>query len=242
MGSDWSGLGVGKEPEFMQAGEDDVCTLLNRFSTAIDHDLRMKRFFVRVGHAGKLLNLTGEGFLIEPFHVAGDKGVQRAFNVHFHKVANALAHFVADRAIRGNCGGNGDGSVAGQEMRDIADTADVGIAVLFAEPQPLTEVGPHFIAVKNFYPFAPLLQLADNGVGKGRFARPRQTREPQGKTTFHRVSAPLSALDDEETSVSEIGVQRQEPFVRWELDNFWEPDCVCSPGRENHRVTMCMLV
>jgi len=118
----------------VESGEDDIHTLGNRLSAAVDHDLRIERLLVRVRDAGKLFNFAGQGFFVEPFDVAGDEGFQRAPHVHFDEVTDTLTDFVADGAIGGNRRGNSHSSIPGQEMCDVTDAANVGVTIFFGKP------------------------------------------------------------------------------------------------------------
>jgi len=73
--------------------------------------------------------------------------------------------------------------VAREQLRDVADAADVGVAVLAREAEALGEVLAHLVAVERLDRDAVARELAAQGRGKRGLARPRQTREPEGEAS-----------------------------------------------------------
>src|SRR5207302_8735005 len=71
------------------------------------------------------------------------------------------------------------GAVAPEQLDDVTDAADVGVAVFAREPEALGEVLAHFVAVEDFDGDAATTQLcAHRGRERG-LARAGQPGEPQ---------------------------------------------------------------
>ena len=70
------------------------------------------------------------------------------------EVVDPAAHLVAHRPVRRDRGGHRDDAVAGEQARDAPDAADVGVAVLLREAEPLREVLAHLVAVEQLDPVA----------------------------------------------------------------------------------------
>ena len=64
----------------------------------------------------------------------------------------------------------------GDQAGDVADAADVGVAVFLAEAQALGQVGADLVAVQERAVAAELGQALDQGVGDGALARARRGR------------------------------------------------------------------
>ena len=67
-------------------------------------------------------------------------------------------------------------AVLGDQAGDVADAADVGVAVFLAEAQALGQVGADLVAVQERDVPAELGQPLDQGVGDGALARAREAR------------------------------------------------------------------
>src|SRR5262249_21835171 len=71
-----------------------------------------------------------------------------------------MTHLVADLAVGRDRGGDGDDAVPSQELGHVADAADVGVAVLLREAEPLREVRPDLVTVEDLGALAGVAQPA----------------------------------------------------------------------------------
>src|SRR5262245_45689466 len=155
-----------------------------------------------MGHAGEVLDLAGEGLLVEALHVTLDEDVERALDEHLDEIPDPAAVLVPDLAEGRDGGADGHHPVPGEEMADVPDAADVGVAVLPREPQSLGQVLAHLVAVEDLDVAAPRAQDLADGPREGGLPRARETGEPDGEprllrrdgrgiahghSTFHRV-------------------------------------------------------
>ncbi len=91
-----------------------------------------------------------------------------------------LAHRAAGGRVGRDRGADGDAAVLGDLGGDIADAADVDVAMLFREAKLGRQVLAHHVAVEQRHRAAAHFhQLDHQRVGDGRFARARQAGEPQ---------------------------------------------------------------
>src|SRR5436190_1278218 len=145
----------------------------------VDRELRGQRLLVRIRHTGELGKLPGQRAGVQPFRVASDALVERGLHVHLEERADALAHLVPDRAVGRNRGRDHRHPVPREQLRHVADPADVDVAVLARESQPPGEILAHLVPVEHFDGDAPTTQLRAHRRGERRLARARQTGEPQ---------------------------------------------------------------
>src|SRR5213596_3439702 len=145
----------------------------------VDHELWAHRLLVGIRHAGELRNLPGERPTIQPFGVASDALVERGLHVHLEERADALAHLVPDRAVGRNRSRDHRHPVPREQLRHVADPADVDVAVLARESQPPGEILAHLVPVEHFDRDAPTTQLRAHRRGERRLAGARQPGEPQ---------------------------------------------------------------
>ena len=73
-------------------------------------------------------------------------------------------------------------AVAREQLRDVTDAVDVGVAVFAREPQALGEVLAHLVAVEDFDRDAATTQLRAHRGGERGLARAGQTRKPKGES------------------------------------------------------------
>ena len=154
--------------ELLETGEDLIHALFHGLAVSLYYDFRMEWWFIGIRDAGEFFDLTSQGFLVQTLHVAGDQGVKRAFDVHLDEVADPAAHLVTDGPVRRNGCSDRYCPIAGQQMGNVADAADVGVAVLSAESQSFTQVGTHLISVEDLDLLAQGLEPGSNRVGDGR--------------------------------------------------------------------------
>ena len=76
------------------------------------------------------------------------------------------AHLVADLAVGRDRGRDRDDAVAREQIADVADAADVGVAVFLGKAQALGEVGADFVAVEDFDAMTALAQFVGQQIGQ----------------------------------------------------------------------------
>src|SRR5436190_6435538 len=145
----------------------------------VDHELCGQRLFVGVRHAGELRDFSGQGSGVQPLRVAADALVERGLHIHLDERADLFAHLVADRAVGRDRGRDHRHAVPREQLRDVADAADVGVAVFAREPEALGEVLAHLVAVEDFDGDAATTQLCAHGGRERGLARAGQPGEPQ---------------------------------------------------------------
>ena len=67
---------------------------------------------------------------------------------------------------------------------DEADAADIGVPILFAEAQPLRQMGAHYVSIEQRHLTATLQQQRDQHLGGGRLAGATQAGEPDTQALF----------------------------------------------------------
>src|SRR5581483_6442052 len=119
--------------------EDDLLgRLLGGQLLGADHHLGVVRLFVGVGDAGELLDDPGPGLGVEALAVAGLAGLERRGHVDEDEPAAFLdhvPHVLAGLVVGGDGGADGDAAVLGDLGGDVADPADVDVAVLLGEAE-----------------------------------------------------------------------------------------------------------
>ena len=108
--------------------------------------------------------------------------------MHFDEGAEFL-DFFAHRATRRGIGRDGrtdgDAAILGDLGRDIADAANVEVAVFLREAELRREVLTHDIAIKQRHRTpAHFHEFHHESVGDGRFSRPGEPGEEHGKALF----------------------------------------------------------
>src|SRR5205809_565755 len=175
-------LSIARAPEVAELEEaidhaggavDDLLAL------RVDHELRGQRLLVGIRHAGELGDLAGQRPAVQPLGIAADALVERGLHIHLDERTDLFAHLVADRAVGRDRGRDHRHAVPREQLRDVADAADVGVAVFAREPEALGEVLAHFVAVEDFDGDAATTQLRAHGGGERGLARARQPGEPQ---------------------------------------------------------------
>src|SRR5512132_1740758 len=164
----------------LEQREDRRGRLLRRLVLGVERELGVERRLVRIRDPGELLDLAPEGLLVEPLDVALRADLDRGLDEDLDEaVAHQLARLVAELAVGGDRGGDHRDAVAGEQVRDERDPADVGVAVLLGEPETLGEVLADHVAVEHLDPRAAVAQLGLHQVGDGRLAGARKPCEPE---------------------------------------------------------------
>ena len=110
-----------------------------------------------------------------------------------------LAHRGPGRLVGRDRGADGDAAVLGDLRGDVADAADVDVAVLLGEAELGGEVLAHHVAVEQRHRAAAHLhQLGHQRVGDRRLARAGEAGEEDGEALVRRAAASTAAqlLDD----------------------------------------------
>src|SRR5581483_7640005 len=128
------------EAAAFELAPDFAGAFLDRFGIRTNHDIGRKRGLIGIRDAGKLPDFPGDGLLVQTFHIALGEHFERSVDEHLDEIRNPALHLLAGGAVRRNGGDHGDDAVAGEELRDKTDTADVGVAVFPAEAEALREV------------------------------------------------------------------------------------------------------
>src|SRR6266404_5652811 len=110
----------------LEVREDLARARVDALAAGVDLELGRERRLVRGGDAGELLDLAGARLLVEAFHVALLADLDRALDVHLDEISgHEGAHLIAVGAVRRDEGGERDDAGVGEELRDLADAADV---------------------------------------------------------------------------------------------------------------------
>src|SRR5215211_6406976 len=186
-------LGGWDQLVLLEIGEDLLGGLLGRLALGVDHQLRLLGRLVGVGDARELLDLTGAGLGVEALDVALLADLDRGLDVRLDEAAvHNLPRLVADLAV-GRDGGRDDRhAVAGEQVRDERDAADVRVAILLREAEALREVLADDVAVEHLERHAALAQRLDELVGDRGLARAGEAREPEGEALV--VAHPIPSL------------------------------------------------
>src|SRR5258706_9330083 len=90
----------------------------------------------------------------------------------------ASAYLIANRTIRRNRADESADTVSGEEICDEADSADVLVTVLAAEPESPGNMLAHDITVQHFDPDPARQKVRAHPIGDGAFPRTAQAGEP----------------------------------------------------------------
>jgi len=181
-----SGFGVGNDRSFRQQADDLVGAGFHRQGARFQFQFGIRRFFIRRGNPGEILQFAGTGAAVVVLGVALGADIYRAIAVDFEKIAvlENTAHLVAVAADRRHEGRQHDGARLDEQLGHFADAADVFLAVLRRESQVAAQAVPDIVAVEHDGPASKLMQLFLYGVRNGRFAGTGQTGEPQHHTAM----------------------------------------------------------
>jgi hypothetical protein len=146
----------------------------------------LDRRLVRVVDAGEPGDLTRPGLGVQPLGIAGLAHLERGVDEHLDE---RQAHRLVDGARPVAIGPVGADdrherhhARVGEQAGDLADAADVLGAVGGREPEVGVEAVAHVVAVEQVGGTAGGHERALDLDRHGRLARPRQAREPDGRT------------------------------------------------------------
>src|SRR2546430_10595365 len=177
-----TGLSIGSAAQVAQldqAIDHPDRTRAHVVTLRVDHQLRRERLLVGVRNARELGDLAGQRAGVQALGVAAHALLERRLHVHFDERADLATDFVAHRAVGRDRRADHHHAVAGEQVRDVADAADVGVAVLAREAEALGEGLAYLVAVDRLDPYAGAAQLVRHGAREPGPARPRQTGEPE---------------------------------------------------------------
>src|SRR5882757_7154155 len=137
----------------------------------IDGDVRISRFFVGIGNAGKLLDNACPGFGVETFAIAFFANFNRSGQMH-HDESTQRRNHVADLLPHGIVGSNGstdgDTTVLGDLGSDVSDAADVEIAMFARKTKLGRQMLPDKVAIKKRnWPAPDFEEFDQQDVGNG---------------------------------------------------------------------------
>ena len=135
--------------ETLQREQNDLNALVGGLAIGVYRDLRSVRWLVRIRYPSEVRDLVPERFPVESFDVPADALVEGTVDVDLHEVADLRTRLIADLAIRGDGGGNGDHAVPSQELGDIRDPQDVFVTVGLAEAETFGQTETDLVAVED---------------------------------------------------------------------------------------------
>src|SRR5581483_4979605 len=167
----------------------------------VDHHLGVLRFFVRIRNASELFQDTGARFGVQAFPVTLLADLQRSGDMYEDESAIRLdhpAHLLADRVIRRNGRADRDTAIFADFRSDVADVADINVAVLLGEAQFGGKMLANQVTVEQGHrPSSQLEKLGAKRVRNRGLARSRKPREENGHALLvPRWIATPQLLDD----------------------------------------------
>src|SRR5450759_2149051 len=181
-------------PENSSTGRADSATTSRMTCTASDSSTSRcdRRRLVRVVHPGQAAQLAGALPGVETLDVAVAADLGRRAHVHLHERRPAVfvlsAHGRPRPGVRRHDRDQHQDAVAGQQVGDVADPADVLVPVGAAEAEVSAEVGADGVAVEHLHPPAGGAQAAGRSQRDGGLASAGQAGQPDsGAGGRHRV-------------------------------------------------------
>src|SRR5581483_2150898 len=141
-------------------------------------DLGIYRRLIRISDSSECLQFSRAGFSIEALHIALFANFHRSIDIDFHKIRSPASDFISSVPIRRDQGDDCDDTVTGQQPGDESDSSDIFIAIGFAEPEILTQMLAHGIAIQHLGSIPEIAQSVQEFFAKGGFARGTQTCQP----------------------------------------------------------------
>ena len=148
----------------------------------MDHDLGIFWRFVGIGDTGEVLDLAGNGPLVEPFHIPLYAYFQRALDVAFHKVAYLSPAFGSSLSVRRDEGAQHTHAIAGEQLGYEGHPLYVGVPILFGETQVFSQALSYDIPVQTLHATTPAAELHLHCLGQSCLARSGQARKPKGES------------------------------------------------------------
>src|SRR5260370_2937940 len=146
----------------------------------------MDRRIVRIGDGGEFLDDAGTSLGVQALAVALFADFDRGGSVTHNKPAerfNHLPHRFASRLIRSDRGADRDAAILGDLGSNVANPADIDVAMLLGESEFARQVLAHQVAIEQSDgTSAHLEELRYQGIGAGGLARSRKPGEENGDT------------------------------------------------------------
>lgn len=186
----------------------------------LDDDLGLVGGLVGAADAGELLDLAGAGLLVEALGVAPLGDLEGHINIDLHKRKRLfiavlgrggvqVAGELAVGAEGGDEGGDGDGGRVGEELGDLADAADVLLAVGLGEAQVPVQAEADVVAVEPVRGHAEVQQVLLERRRHRRLAARRQAREPEREALLAPVLGALAPRQGRVPGYVAIGGERE---------------------------------
>src|SRR5204862_676434 len=151
-------------------------------------NIRRRRRLVRLRPSGKVRDLAAQRLRVQPLLVAADELVERAVDEGLDERRLVRSpDFVPHLAVGRNGGGDDDDAVSRQQAGNVADAADVGVAILLRKAEPLAQIGADLVAVEDLDAAAARRQLVADRPRQRRLPRTRQAGEPERKPAHARI-------------------------------------------------------
>src|SRR5208283_1887107 len=136
----------------LEVQKDGLRRFLGAQLDGVNHDFGIGGRLVRIRDASEFLDDAGASLGVQAFAVALFTDFERSSAVHQYKAAdrlNQLPDVLAGRLIRSDGSANRDSAVFGDFRSDVADAANVDVAVLLGKAELRRQMLAHQIAVQQ---------------------------------------------------------------------------------------------
>src|SRR5205823_1061303 len=170
------------DPALLEQAEDLGDARLDGLVTRADRELRLERRLVRGRDPGELRDLAGARLLVETLDVALLARLDRAVDEDLDEVARLhdRPHLIAVRPVRRDERRQRHKARVGEELRDLADPADVLGAVGGGEAEVLVETVANVVAIEDVGAHAARAEVLLERDRDGGLPRAGESREPDG--------------------------------------------------------------
>src|SRR5713101_227394 len=196
LGTVFLAVAVGADKALaLEVQNDGLRRFLGAQLGGVNYDFGIGWRLIRIRDAGEFLDDAGASLGVQAFTVALFTHFDRGGCVNQNKPAerfNHLSHRFASRLIRSDRSADRDAAVLRDLGSNIANAADVDVAMLLGESEFARQVLAHQIAVEQSdRTSAHLEEFGDQSVGDGRFARSRKPGKENGDALFvpRRIAA-----------------------------------------------------
>src|SRR5207247_226455 len=171
------------DPALLEVGEHLPHALLDALGVGAEGDFGVERRLVRRRDASEFRNLSGTGLLVEPRQLALLADLQRTVDHHLDEVAGLHegAHLVAVGAVGRDEGSQRDDAGVGEQLRHLADAADVLGPVGGREAEVLVEAVADVVTVEDEGVHTPFPQRLLERHRDGGLPRAGEPGEPDGR-------------------------------------------------------------
>lgn len=192
---------------------------LNGVLVRLDRNLGVQRLLIRCRDASELLDLASAGLLVKALGVALLSNLEGHVDEDLDEgdglvavlvgLGVQLARKVAVSAVGRDEGGDGDGGRVGEELGDLADAADVLVAVGLGEAQVLVEAEAHVVAVEAVGGEAQVQEVLLERGGHGGLAGGGEAGQPDCEAALAAQLVALAAREGRmpgDVAVGECGM------------------------------------